>query len=795
MCATVLCGQITETCADGTVVSCDTVCNSATGVCEDCGLPACPGGSIVTCPAIGPPPEDFCLDGFTKEEYDSNGCLTGYYCDKSDSGTGGGGGYVPYCGDGFCEPDEKDYCTQDCGTFTCPDTLNPVCGYDGLTHANECEANRGEITGFECYGECPCGQQVNEWELYTRTCEDGTEVSVCDKCPLPSECFEKVDESGFVHVVCETDFCPEIYPEQKDKCFQEGGEPRFRTDYRGCEYLECRFEDYSGGFFRPGVCPTHEEVKQNLQKCEEFGHEARIVKEGDCEVARCVDSGQFCGEIPLGFKEEMENRCSSEGLGIVKIFDDTGCPTIVCQGQDVCRRYVPEEAYSKCDMQGGELIVKRSHDNECIEFVDCVRRGDYRDDYYEDVDHVPDAAVLLQLALKLEELRIKFDQLVKKTEDIALYYDSVGSTNDAEKFRRAADIFESVKKRIDEIKLDLRDSIDDLTIEDIREAKHRLKQLVSSLRDAAYIMLSSSDELGEFDNDPTSATGCGFDGECFDRAFRICKPTTFQPERGVIVTIEGLDGNNCIMKAKVTDAPIDISMTCSIPDYSFGIEDHVDVITKYCQGTMADMIRSGEFGEGGPGGHGGPGGCTTERECRAYCESPENLVECKEFAQAQGFTGPGGCFGSECELYCRENPRICYQWCIDNPGFCPEERRASDFDREFDRQVDGTFDEYPERDFSRESDFESGNACVGCLNNNVCDIGECSECRDCGGLKMKLIAILLIGLMLLTTVAVSGCTQLGDVRTADDASQTLGEVSQDIGEVQDIINEIDQTLG
>ena len=66
----------------------------------------------------------------------------------------------------------------------------------------------------------------------------------------------------------------------------------------------------------------------------------------------------------------------------------------------------------------------------------------------------------------------------------------------------------------------------------------------------------------------------------------------------------------------------------------------------------------------------GPGGCTNEEECKAYCDNPEHIDECMEFAVENGLIekekaekikelakieGPGGCKGKEeCDAYCSE---------------------------------------------------------------------------------------------------------------------------------------------
>lgn len=59
---------------------------------------------------------------------------------------------------------------------------------------------------------------------------------------------------------------------------------------------------------------------------------------------------------------------------------------------------------------------------------------------------------------------------------------------------------------------------------------------------------------------------------------------------------------------------------------------------------------------------------------------------------------------------------------------------------------------------------------------------------------MKMIIILLIALMLVTTV--SGCTApAGQITSDQQATQTIRDVSDDISDVEDSISDIEQSLG
>lgn len=83
-----------------------------------------------------------------------------------------------------------------------------------------------------------------------------------------------------------------------------------------------------------------------------------------------------------------------------------------------------------------------------------------------------------------------------------------------------------------------------------------------------------------------------------------------------------------------------------------------------------------------------PGQCKGRDECRTYCENPEHIDECTDFAKKHGLVseeealkikktfgvGPGGCKGEECKEYCRkpENHITCIDFAVGN-GFMTQE--------------------------------------------------------------------------------------------------------------------------
>ncbi len=435
---------------------------------------------------------------------------------------------------------------------------------------------------WECPVEKVCPDGV------TRPCKVVDNQCVCTSCPLPENCWEEVDQAtGFTRRICEAvavpaPVCPPVPQEVLEKCKIHGGSIVYRRDQMGCEYVDCVFEE-EGEPFQLRRCPSEEEIDAVLRKCEEMNAEGIIVEEGGCKFARCLvkEAQEVCPEMPPDLKDRIRNECANQGLEIVRDFDQNGCPVLRCGKPEECVQYIPEEAFRKCEERGGKLVVKRD-ENGCVIFHECVMRGEEEEVYYEQDVEVPETTVLLGMAFKLEELKMQFDMLARKADSIADYYRSVGSKEE-DKFRRVADMFRSAASKVDEIKRNIRDNMDTMTEDDVREIKKDIKYLKDViLKDILYLMLS-----GEDIEEPEGPLDCGADGNCFHRALRICKQAVMSTA-SMNITISGLEDGRCVIKA---EGPAGY-MTCRVPDYSLGIENPAEQLFPYCEGTLVSVLES-----------------------------------------------------------------------------------------------------------------------------------------------------------------------------------------------------------
>ncbi len=263
------------------------------------------GCEVAACQALECHESDACMGGFKN---DARGCRS---CDCVDQCmTSADCGPAQICVDGQCR--------NDC---TCSGDLAEVCGGDGITYANECEARclGVEVVNFEpCAASCApleCGLSCVDGFVLDRegcpTCACQSPCEVCDERIEPVCTRNGVTYTNECQALCHGEIVS-----YAGRCNPECGAltcgldcQTYRRDGRGCEICACEMTVCPPE--RAPVCGLNGVTYNNLCEAERAG--APIAFEGicppSCEADAQCPQGSTCEGIAMRSDQCDEVEC------------------------------------------------------------------------------------------------------------------------------------------------------------------------------------------------------------------------------------------------------------------------------------------------------------------------------------------------------------------------------------------------------------------------------------------------------------------------------------------------------
>jgi len=216
----------------------------------------------------------------------------------------------------------------------------------------------------------------------------------------------------------------------------------------------------------------------------------RYLDSQGCKVTKCDDietvdcPNQSCRDQPIDEIRKIKDKCyANDGKVLVEIDNGTGCSNYTCvsvNSSNVCRTLaeVPTEKIVDCEENGGKFIYK-VNDEGCLAVMDCV--GIARKDKNINKDVINDSTKLLELALKLESLKISLGETKAKIQAMADYYNGNNDTNSASNFENAIELLETAIQKIDSLKEFIKDNVDTFSEEDAKQVRTTIGEIKENL--------------------------------------------------------------------------------------------------------------------------------------------------------------------------------------------------------------------------------------------------------------------------------------------------------------------------
>jgi len=390
------------------------------------------------------------------------------------------GGYAYTILDG-----DNEYAEFKCGTQieeTCVCTMDytPVCGRNGRTYGNTCQAEC-EKQSIAYRGECNAvgndGYKKAKWMCSNE--EDFTkESNTCESYSYWKQ-MAKDSCNEFSVTTCAID---SNYVNTDSNNYRQGNtnsnQPNITTNsaVSTCTTSLVSVIDF--------------EVSD---KCE-VSCETTTTNDG-CTTQTCSDGtitesceARACQSQNIDQIRTAKEKCYAESGKVVIEIDSTGCNHYVCVNENaVCKKEISSEKVLSCKENGGE-IISRTDEEGCITLFECTKPMDSNASINTEI--LNDSTKLLELALKLEGLRIELDKTAKKLGAIAEYYNEGSDKNSANKFEAAKQLLLTAVTKVDSLKEFIKTNVDNFSEEDAIQVRATISEIRNGiLRDVLMTIL------------------------------------------------------------------------------------------------------------------------------------------------------------------------------------------------------------------------------------------------------------------------------------------------------------------
>jgi len=216
-----------------------------------------------------------------------------------------------------------------------------------------------------------------------------------------------------------------------------------------------------------------------------------------CKVIACGNENakrycpQTCVSQPYEEIKIMKDACYAKGGEVRVETNDSGCTEYKCVKKEdtECQLIddIPKEKYANCEDNGGKILAK-TNEQGCLVYFECVGKAqDTNAKINKEI--LNDTTKLLELALKLETLKLELNKTADKTQALADYYTSKGDTNTAAKFVKATELLQQGVSKIDAVKALIKNNVSNFTEENAIEVRTAVSEIREKILNEVLMVL------------------------------------------------------------------------------------------------------------------------------------------------------------------------------------------------------------------------------------------------------------------------------------------------------------------